>query len=448
MICAVFKSPDISLGPYSLIELRLDYFKKINIKELRELRWKFPIPMIFTLRSREQGGVFEGSEEERLDQLKILATLRPEFIDLEYTVKQSFINEILEISPKTKIIISYHDFDKMSVPEKILKLMKEQSASIYKMAFMTHSAAEALYLLQFMREHHSSVVAIGMGPYGESTRILAPIFEGKFVYASSNKESSVAPGQLSVEELINTYHQNEQNTSTGIYGLIGDPVDKSPSHLTHNAVMHELKLNAVYVKFQVPSSELKTFIDLTKFSNFKGLSVTMPLKEAIIPLLDEIDPVAEKMGAVNTLVYKNGKIKGYNTDGKGALDALEAVQKVKGKKIVIIGFGGAAKAIIYEAKARGAEVIIVKRGQLPPEKYDIIINATPSEMPVDPKYILSNTVAMEVKLIKTEFLKIAKEKGCRLVLGRDFFINQAEEQFKLWFGNSTYNHLLGTKLAN
>ncbi|MDP1880011.1 MAG: shikimate dehydrogenase, partial [Parachlamydiaceae bacterium] len=194
-----------------------------------------------------------------------------------------------------------------------------------------------------------------------------------------------------------------------------------------------------------------------------GASVTMPLKENVKELLDEIDPVAQKIGAVNTLFFRKGKVKGFNTDCIGALNAIEEQSGlVIGKKIVILGAGGAAKAIVYEACKRGAKVVILNRRsekaqqlanqfncegyglesihEIYQQGYDILINCTPSSMPIEPQYILEKAVIMDIvsKPKETPFLQEAIKIGCQVIFGYDMFINQAKEQHQIWFFDSTH----------
>lgn len=255
------------------------------------------------------------------------------------------------------------------------------------------------------------------------------------------------------------YHFNDLSIKTGLYGLIGDPVEKSLSQISHNSVMQQLNLSSVYVKYPVPPEQLSDFLTWAKKVGMRGMSVTMPLKEKVIESLDFVDPWAKKIGAVNTLVFEDGKIKGYNTDGKGALDAIEAQMKVKGKRIVFIGAGGACKAAAAESIERGAEAIILNRDekramqlanllgcesgvlnymdQISRRGYDILVNTSPDPMPIDPEYMLKGKLVMDMELQpkNTAFLLKAKEKGCTVVYGYEMFINQAVLQFQLWFGN-------------
>ena len=178
--------------------------------------------------------------------------------------------------------------------------------------------------------------------------------------------------------------------------------------------------------------------------------------------LDELSEDARIIGAVNTVIFKNGKLYGDNTDGKGGLDALEEKGPVRGKRMIILGAGGTARALAYEGLKRGAQITLVNRtierakkaskelgctgygfddfAQILHEKYDILVNATSVGMLsdqsiLDPKWIQPSTLVMEVISIPsmTPLLKDAEKKNCSLILGRELFLNQAAHQFALWF---------------
>ena len=195
----------------------------------------------------------------------------------------------------------------------------------------------------------------------------------------------------------------------------------------------------MYVKLNVKPRELEEFFVLAHELNFKGISVTMPLKEAAIPYLNELSWDAQKIGSVNTIAFINGKSIGYNTDGVGALDAIENQISVKGKKIVVLGAGGTARAIVYEALKRNAQVTVLNRTEGKALKladrfacrggdlqnmskeaeagYDIIINATSDELPIGPEWILPGCLVMDLKTKpKLSFFKMQKKKGVRLSL--------------------------------
>lgn len=234
------------------------------------------------------------------------------------------------------------------------------------------------------------------------------------------------------------------------YGLIGNPVDKSISHLTHNAYFKKIGLEATYVKTNITKEQLFLFIKHAIVNNFLGLSVTMPLKEAILPILENREE-AEKIGAINTLKFVNGKIYGTNTDGSGALNAIEKITPLEGQKILVLGAGGAAKAIIFAACHAGAKVFVKNRDthkakdaaqkygataieELNGLDYDILINCTPNPMPIEKGWLRNNKVVMDIttRHINTELLKLAQEMNCKIVYGYEMFIEQALGQFAYW----------------
>jgi len=227
----------------------------------------------------------------------------------------------------------------------------------------------------------------------------------------------------------------------------------------HTAAFRACGLNAVYRIFE--STNLEGTIQGARAMGVKGLSITIPYKSDIIPLLDRIDSTAEKIGAVNTVVNEDGVLAGYNTDAAGALEALQEVVDPKGKHTVILGSGGAAKAIGYILKEQGGEVTIAGRSRKQGEELarsldaayrpieeisgmqiDILINATPVGMypardqsPVDVSTIEAETV-MDIVYnpLKTVLLEKAASLGCRVIPGVRMFIRQGAEQFRLWTG--------------
>lgn len=251
-----------------------------------------------------------------------------------------------------------------------------------------------------------------------------------------------------------------------IYCLIGDPVDKSISNVSHNEVLQQLGVNAVYIKIPLQTSQLKSFFSWVKTSQIQGLSVTMPLKEAIGDYLDELDSDAEQIGSVNTIVRRENRLIGYNMDGQGALNAIEEIMPVKGRKLILLGAGGTAKAIAFEALKRGAEVVILNRTlkkaqamakrfgcssggleqmqDLAAKGYDVLINCTPlgmqgqtAALPIKAEAILPAAAVMDAVYhpVQTPLLEYAQQQGCKIIYGYKMFASQAALQFRLWFGD-------------
>lgn len=436
------------------VELRLDLFAQMDMEKLASLAASSKLPLLFTLRKASQGGQFKGSEKEREQWIEKLLKFEPAYFDLENDMDPNFLEKVCKRQGNTRIIISYHNFQE--IPENIEAIyhaMSQFPADGYKIAAHAKSTNDALRLLLFGRQHPKASV-IAMGENGEFARIIGRVCGNLFDYASLNQEQKTAPGQLTASELIEIYDYQRLNSKTHLYGLIGDPISKSQGHLYHNAHYRQHKLDSVYVKMIVKPEELSTFFPLALEMGFRGLSVTMPLKEKVLPFLHFIDPIANKIGAVNTVVIKNGQLSGYNTDAAGALDALEKKGSVRGKKMVLIGAGGAARAIAFEGHRRGAQIVILNRtlqkaqelatevegqaGDLSqvPAKYDILVNCAPDSALVDLNIILPTAIVMDIvhTPMETPLLQKALQLGCQVVYGKEMFYNQAVAQIQLGLG--------------
>lgn len=259
---------------------------------------------------------------------------------------------------------------------------------------------------------------------------------------------------------------------TRVVGIIGDPVEHSLSPRMHNAAFEHLKLDYVYVPFRVSSSALKEAIEGVRALNIRGVNVTIPHKVSVIPLLDWVDEEALNIGAVNTIVLENGKLKGYNTDGLGFLEALrEEGVEVSGIKAVLIGAGGAARAIAYSLAPMVSELVILNRtadkaislseelkgkgwsargGRLEKETLEkelrdaeLLVNATSvgmypdvDETPVPREVLNSRLTVFDAVYnpIETRLLRDAKSVGAKVVNGVGMLVNQGAVAFKLWTG--------------
>jgi shikimate dehydrogenase len=247
---------------------------------------------------------------------------------------------------------------------------------------------------------------------------------------------------------------------TKICCLIGDPIEHSLSPLIHNAGYQALDIDYVYVPFQV--KDIKPAIDSIRKLGIRGASITLPYKVEALKYLDRLDPRAEEIGAVNTIVNDNGVLTGYNTDGDGALKALEEITSLNGKKVVLIGSGGAASAIALGLKDNGVKLVILNRTEDKARKLaqkvnaegfgslkklaeissaDILINTTSVGMSpqinqsIVPKELLHNGLTVFDIVYnpkETRLLAEAREKGCAIVYGYKMLLYQAAEQFELF----------------
>ena len=435
------------------IEFRLDLMRHLNLFEIRDLRDRCPLPVIFTLRTPSQGGAFKKNEAERKKTFFDLLGLNPDYIDIEYDS-----DWISMIPPEIKKIISYHNWTETPQHlEVILSRLKKWPAAVYKIATFAHSSLDSLRILAFV-QRHSQVAGMCMGKAGRLTRILAPVIGSALTYTFVERKT--APGQVSFSELVTLYRYFQLNSQTKIYAVIGDPLDQSLGPLFHNQMFERFKANSVYVKIPLKRSHLDSFFSIIQDLPFAGLSVTMPLKEAVIDALQSPTLEEKNMRAVNTLIKKEEKWIGINTDGKGALNALEKKKKVAHQTVLIIGSGATAQAIAKEAAKRGAEVMISSRtfekaqqvatqfggkaipsDQIATCMYDVIINATPigmfsnsTDQVIAEKDIRAHVLALDVVIQPevTPFLRAIQKKGGTVVLGVEMYLEQAMLQLKAW----------------
>ncbi|OQX65762.1 MAG: shikimate dehydrogenase [Desulfococcus sp. 4484_242] len=247
---------------------------------------------------------------------------------------------------------------------------------------------------------------------------------------------------------------------TALYAVVGNPVRHSLSPAMHNAAFSATGINAVYLAFEPP--DMGAFIQAVQTLGIKGISVTMPFKTTVIPHLSHLDPLAERVGAVNTVINEGGRVTGCNTDGPGAVKALEETTDLAGRRIILVGAGGAARAVGLALKDRGAALSIVNRSRhrgeglarllgcefIPPDKIetaggDILIQTTPAGMaphedvcPVPPEALKPGMAVMDLvyRPVETRLLQMARQRGCATVSGIRMLIHQGAEQFRLWTG--------------
>jgi len=262
---------------------------------------------------------------------------------------------------------------------------------------------------------------------------------------------------------------------TKVYGIIGDPIEHSLSPLMHNAAFDRMGMDYLYVPFKVGKEDLGKAIECMKALNIKGLNVTIPHKVAVIPFLDELDPLAEKIGAVNTIVNEDGVLTGYNTDATGFLQALlERGIEPKGKNIVVLGAGGASRAISFILAERDAHLVILNRLleldwaeelahrlsqtfnqevralklneenlAIVLDEADILVNATSvgmspnsDETPVPAQLLKVGLVVYDIVYnpIKTRLLREAEAAGAETISGIDMLIWQGALAVEKWTG--------------
>lgn len=255
-----------------------------------------------------------------------------------------------------------------------------------------------------------------------------------------------------------------------LYAVIGNPIAHSMSPVMHNDLFHYYGIDAYYHAFQVKEKDLKEAVFGMKALGVKGFNVTVPHKVAIMPLLDEIDELARAIGAVNTVVNEEGKFVGYNTDGMGYMKGLlEDVPSIKNKNILLIGAGGASRAIYFTLAREGVKtldlanrtvgraenlrkecpyevnssVFDLKTAENHLEEYDIIIQTTNmgmapylEQLPISLQHLRPDTFVSDIiyNPLETKFLQMAKDKGASIQNGLNMFVFQGALAFEKWTG--------------
>lgn len=444
-----------------MFELRLDVIHRPNIAALIAAS---PKPTIATCKPVREGGMFEGAERERIEMLEIASVFGATYVDVELDMSPRLLQEFIRRKHETKVIVSKHlpSAEPVNIPA-LYRRLSASGADVVKLAFIAADAADNRHAFDFLglaRRDRQKAVAVAMGDAGEASRILYRKFGGWATYAAPESGPSAAPGQIPARQLREVYRSHVVNRYTRVFGVVGGPVRHSKGVFIHNPLFRRFGMNGVYCRF--PVADLPGFMKRMA-SLLSGFSVTIPHKEAIVRHLHRLDAAARAIGAVNTVLIRNGRLLGTNTDAPGALDAIESVCRVAGKRVLVLGAGGAARAIAYEAKRRGAKVsvanrtlsraralcrdlgvVMVKLGRVTPGSFDIVANATPVGMaPNDghtpiPKRLLKGKVVFDAVYNPpiTRLLREARSANARIVPGAEMYINQAILQFKLYTGKT------------
>ena len=444
-----------------ILELRLDLIDSPDLKLLLNTITK---PVIVTNRSKLDGGQFKGNDDERIQALRDALVAGADYVDIEVSTPREILQPFLEGHETSRIILSFHDFS--HTPEDLNPLyeaMDSMPGGIIKIVTYARDLNDNLKmfrLLERAKKENKKIIGLCMGDLGEISRVLSPLYGGFLTFGSLESGQESAPGQIPAKALKDIYRVNEAHENFKVYGVIGNPVSKSMGYLIHNRAFREIGSPHIYVSFLVDNVE-KFFNTFKEF--FSGLSVTMPAKVNIMPLLDHVDATAKSIGAVNTVVQEDKGWVGYNTDCSGAIAALEACTSLKDKNVLILGSGGTAKAIGYGIKEKGGRLTVTynrnkERGEslakelacelvhcrdAGTQTIDILINCSPvgmspniNETPFTARDFKAGMVVFDsvYNPLETKLLREAKAAGCKVIQGSELFINQAARQFELWTG--------------
>jgi len=443
------------------LELRLDYLRDAK-ERAAFLAWlgreDRRAVLIATCRSRRGGGLFRGSGREQIEILQNAVRAGCGWCDVEIeTARNMAADELRRALSPARILISHHDFRK--TPRNLAGVFREVSRAgghAVKIAAECHSISDSARICELARGRRN-VVAVPMGETGMAGRILSLRAGSALTYAAV--EQATAPGQLSLDAVQDLYRAEKITRRTRVYGVIGDPIGHSLSPLLHNTAYAARKFDAVFVPFLV--RDLRDFLRSIEPFGVSGFAVTIPHKEKILRHLDDCDPLAARIGAVNTVVVRGqGRLYGYNTDYVGVLRSLESRMQLAGSRVLLFGAGGAARAAAFalvqagsivclssrrveraRSLARAAGAHVVERENLRREYFDAIVNCTPVGMfphggaPLESAELNCRIVMdMVYRPRETELLRTARKKGIETISGVEMFLAQGFAQHEIWTG--------------
>ncbi|PIA44591.1 hypothetical protein AQUCO_01700293v1 [Aquilegia coerulea] len=468
-----------------VVEIRLDYIKDFNPQQdLETLIKQCSLPTLITYRPKWEGGLYEGDENKRLDALRLAMEMGADYIDVELQVAREFITSIHEKSPQnTKVIVSSHNYESTPSVEELGELVariQATGADIVKIATTAADITDVSHMFQItVHSHVSNVPVIGlvMSERGLISRLLCPKFGGYLTFGTLEAGIVSAPGQPTIKDLLSVYNLRQIGPDTKVFGLIGKPVGHSKGPILYNRAFKSVGFNGIYVPLLV--DDVAKFLRTYSSPDFAGFSCTIPHKEAALQCCDEVDPIAKSIGAVNLIIRRptDGKLIGYNTDYVGAITAIEDGLRgsykvantngspLSGKIFVVIGAGGAGKALAYGAKAKGAKVVIANRTyerareladlvggdalslaeleSFRPEEGMILANTTSIGMqprveqtPLAKHALSAYSLVFDAVYTPkiTRLLREAEESGAAIVTGLEMFIGQAYEQYERFTG--------------
>ena len=516
-----------------MLELRTDYLGYLSgdsvaslVAQVRDL---VPprVPIIVTCRDPREGGAKPYPLELRVEALLAALNAGADFIDFEYANFLQGENErkfraVLASRPKSRLILSAHDFGARFTD--VRRLYRDIRAAcpdaIPKLVYTAHHINDCFEAFDLLHEtsgegSQTQNVALGvperiilcMGESGLISRILAGKLGGFVTFASLDEQGATAPGQLTVRTLKELYRYDHLDAETELFGVIADPVAHSLSPAIHNACFAEKGMNKLYLPLLVQGGqrEFNEFLGnvlARPWLDFRGFSVTIPHKRSALEFVRGqggfIEPLAEKIGAVNTLVIgwqRQAKLAdgldvnmevpleaghqrplaAYNTDYAGALDAITAGMDIerkdlRGMPVAVVGAGGVSRAIVAGLTDAGAKVTIYNRTveraealaaefgceaagleRLSQMNARLLVNCTSIGMyphvdatPVPPECLKPDMTVFDTVYnpAETLLLKQARAQGAQTIDGITMFVNQAAAQFRLFTGQSANPDLM------
>ncbi|KAI3741830.1 hypothetical protein L1987_59508 [Smallanthus sonchifolius] len=459
-----------------LVELFMD---SIHVSDAELLLKQRTLPAIVSFRQNSLKKSRKGDLKHKcLQILRLAIELNVEFVEIDFELASDVINELMEKRENSKIIISSYVKSGICCKETLGNLLvglQSTGADIVKVVTEVAYITDIAPVFHVLTHSQVPVIVRAVGDRGLISQLLGPKY-GAFMVCGSLDGKSV-PGLPPLLSIKNVYKLDNVDVDTKVFGVVSNPVSHSKGPLLHNPAFRYCGFNGIYVPLLVDN--LKEFLRVYSCADFAGFSIGLPHKEAAVACCDEVDPLAKLIGAVNTIVRRptDGKLVGYNTDCDACITAIEDALRerqsskgevqngspIGGRLFVLVGAGGAGRALAFGAKAKGAHVVIFNRNferaeslaqavsgeALPIEQLDtfspqngmILANCSAIGMepdahltPVSKENLRSYDLVFDAVYTprNTRLLQEAVEVGVTVVSGVEMFIRQALGQFKLF----------------
>lgn len=340
----------------TFLEFRLDYLPRPEqgVKAIAEFLSQYPqCTLLATCRRHQNHGHFNGSIEEQVKILEAAIGAGARAVDIEVESAENIQHKLDGLRGRAWLVLSYHNYGGTPSLDTVLRRMLRIPADAYKLVSTARKPSDNYRVLSLAKAHpRSPLVLLAMGETGFPTRVLSTAMGGLYTYAAPWSAEGTAAGQVSAKMLRNQYRVEKFSKAAKIYGVIADPVRHSISPAVHNRAFQSRRVDSVYLPFLVHPPQLKDFFLLADKLPVAGFSVTIPHKQKILRYLDVVDPLARRIGAVNTVYRKAGKWRGLNTDVQGVLGPLGKKIRLAKSSVLVVGNGGAARGRLSRSPTR------------------------------------------------------------------------------------------------
>jgi len=450
-------------GGADLVEIRADLIPGATPDSIGQMFGTVLGRSVITLRSRSEGGGSDLIGNERSSWIRAALELPAAYIDLEIDTDSGLIPEAKRLEKKT--IVSKHFFDEWDeglVSDYLSRCCED--GSIGKVAARVESVVDAIDLLKLIPKiGYDNHALMAMGTGAEITRAIANAVGSSVVFCALDSGKQVAPGQLDLRS-----QKRVTDDNSVIVGLIGHPLHHSLSPVMHNAAFDALGIPGIYLPFDIPNPEMvDSFLRDCADLKLRGMNVTIPYKEVAFRSVDEIEGDAQRVGAINTIVIDGqGGLHGYNTDIFGFSEAVRISGfDPSGKRALVVGAGGAARAAVLALDKLGAEISIANRTPeravslisdievnartiaiadlTDSEPFSFIVNATPVGMTgfggsaaIPGELVAEAEAVMDMiyNPLETRLISDARSHGKQAISGLDMLLYQGAKAFELWTG--------------